>query len=1629
MSTSKHILPNTPLSPAEDYALLRAEGLRILQQLAGRQWADYHVHDPGVTILEQLCFALADLGYRLGHPMPDLLTGPDGSFAIPADFRARSILTTQPVTLDDYRRMLLDVDGVRNAWVEMDPAAEPLLSMRWDGRLHIFQSPEPPEEKEPPATAEAEEEGAEEQAPDGIVDDFSDSGELIPAELPVSPAEQEATTTAAAETPETEEPQDAKPAPEEVPPSPALLANRALFVDSIAAIKAVFEQVHTDFLTPGNSEDIPDDIIDKLISDVAEQETRDAVKKIIRETSLKSPLVLPRALPRLFTPAVIDKLAKNPTDSHFDKDLNWRIPRVAADLLLHDLLELLALYTQLYQRKAIRDHLFAYLEEAADPLTYDQLVTEAFAFIERQAVPHAQGIEDTERLRQHHQRVVKGMQELFRAQFMQYAPDTEKLTNEAVAFLLQDLAELWAYYDLEDAQWPLRQHLLSQLKGQPKMAYPALADEAFEYIKGYQKRIEAPKPGVGIKGLLRIKIEPEFRRPERDNRGPLELYKHQMKAQYLDSTAYGSPYLSYDKAMAILDDFARFWPGYPNLSESYEAVQNIPNLELEEIPTEELIEYLFEDAADLLAHNPEKAEEVIQVHSFEEIIHLEVLQELENVLLEARGLGIDFSSIDILQAQPVEVRAEVEVAPHASPADVLVAIYDRIDHYLSPKAPFYTLPQMLAKGYALEDIVQGPRLRSGYLDPEELAHFEKRTYVHTSEIVELIADIPGVHMVQSIGLATYDAEGERIEDDWAIQVAPHHFPILAMPEDDALIRLKRGEFRLSHRGFREKWEQRNRQDAKPYPALHELDHIPEPGQHREPAQYDSLEHFLPRIYGVAADSLPRSADDYRRALAKQLQAYLLFFDQILANGFAQLGGVHQMLSFRQTVGVIKTQFHQDLADVTSRGHLLNGQLAQVGETRGKNNRRQMLMNYLLAAFNEQLPAYELLRIDQSDDDYENYLSAKVQLLGQYPALSHARPSGMDFRKADSLSAFRQRIMLLLSHLTKEEGEADDFWIVEHILLRPLPADVAQFERNQPPGGLSVNPKPVFLHQPVVFDPFQLQLSIVFQKAGRYADDEFWAFVEGLLRTELPAHLQLYAFHLEPEEYTAFKTAYHEWRNALAEFGRPLDTNLREKALHLWHLREARNGLIDKLDTYGGPFGQTYPILDLPAEAPINYVKEGGQVAVHITLPHSQPGALYQLYDRAAKKLSGEQFVGTGGPLTLISDKIDAPADVEVQSFQQNFDIKVLKPLPVEPAGATEGQPAEDTTEADPPATAVVAPPAAGPEKTGEESTEQLPEGEPIALPAGSTPEYLEGWMQTEVAVDVKVLQLHQDIDLINPNEESQYIWPELAGQNAILRIRDPEPEVHYRIYMYPLDYNDMRYSKAAPADITQGGPYRMGAKDKVEGEGDLSYWIDPVVLEQPVSEGKWQAMELGGMVTQPQPHLDIEIPLEEYYKDCLIRVEASFEENGATQISDFMHQQTHLFAGPRTNVHPQLFGDTLVVEAPQAEVQYSLYYNPGDAAPSSWVLLGAQALHQPKEIATGGEAMATPNEGLFRIGVDMVLSQPIAPGEPVEGRSLVFDYGNRLNDLGIKDIKTGALRLVARKMTTGLSVMIDILGS
>jgi hypothetical protein len=93
-----------------DFASLRKEAIGLSQSLSGKIWTDYNLHDPGVTILEQLCFGMTELAYQAGISTANYLADQHGviDFNQYALFKPHEIFPNRAVTPQDYCKLLID---------------------------------------------------------------------------------------------------------------------------------------------------------------------------------------------------------------------------------------------------------------------------------------------------------------------------------------------------------------------------------------------------------------------------------------------------------------------------------------------------------------------------------------------------------------------------------------------------------------------------------------------------------------------------------------------------------------------------------------------------------------------------------------------------------------------------------------------------------------------------------------------------------------------------------------------------------------------------------------------------------------------------------------------------------------------------------------------------------------------------------------------------------------------------------------------------------------------------------------------------------------------------------------------------------------------------------------------------------------------------------------------------------------------------------------------------------------------------------------------------------------------------------------------------------------------------------
>ncbi|GGF03410.1 hypothetical protein [Flavobacterium limi] len=114
ISIPKNVSSNDDMS----FDFLRKKGIEYIESLGSQFWTDYNTHDPGITILEVLCYAITDLGMRINLPVEDILSSNSNPIQ-EQFFTASEILPMQAVTALDYRKILIDIDpDIKNCWLQ-----------------------------------------------------------------------------------------------------------------------------------------------------------------------------------------------------------------------------------------------------------------------------------------------------------------------------------------------------------------------------------------------------------------------------------------------------------------------------------------------------------------------------------------------------------------------------------------------------------------------------------------------------------------------------------------------------------------------------------------------------------------------------------------------------------------------------------------------------------------------------------------------------------------------------------------------------------------------------------------------------------------------------------------------------------------------------------------------------------------------------------------------------------------------------------------------------------------------------------------------------------------------------------------------------------------------------------------------------------------------------------------------------------------------------------------------------------------------------------------------------------------------------------------------------------------------
>ncbi|WP_299135902.1 hypothetical protein [uncultured Tenacibaculum sp.] len=422
----------------------------------------------------------------------------------------------------------------------------------------------------------------------------------------------------------------------------------------------------------------------------------------------------------------------------------------------------------------------------------------------------------------------------------------------------------------------------------------------------------------------------------------------------------------------------------------------------------------------------------------------ELFSTIKTIYHQNRNLCEDLIEVKQVEEQPIAICANVDVVPEADEEKIYATILFEIENYLSPSLQVYSVQQMLDKEYTTDEIFDGPILKNGFINTEELKNADLRKEVRLSDIMKLIMNVEGVKLIKDISVGFCD-ESLTQENKWVVCIDKDKKPVLC---DKSSFNFSKGflPLNLNYERVNTYLEQLKEDDKEAQKIADADKDLPLPkGNVVASNEYTTIQNDFPDTYGIGQEGLSVHVTNERKSKAKQLKGYLTFFDQILATYFKHLSEVRTLLSVSGQEK--RTYFTQAIKDIKDFESIANeypesndAELTKLLLSQFDNNieRRNSILDHLLARFAERFGEYTfIMKALYGTATDEIVLSNKEAFLKDYKVISSDRGLAFNYYKqseeglwgTNNVSGFQKRIARLMGisnekrrHLTETNVE-------------------------------------------------------------------------------------------------------------------------------------------------------------------------------------------------------------------------------------------------------------------------------------------------------------------------------------------------------------------------------------------------------------------------------------------------------------------------------------------------------------------------------------------------------------------------------------------------------------------------------
>ena len=397
-------------------------------------------------------------------------------------------------------------------------------------------------------------------------------------------------------------------------------------------------------------------------------------------------------------------------------------------------------------------------------------------------------------------------------------------------------------------------------------------------------------------------------------------------------------------------------------------------------------------------------------------------------LQERRNLCEDFLYVTTVDDEEVAFCFDVDVKPAADIEKVQAEIFYAIENYLDPSVDFFSLKEMLDEKLPVDEIFEGVVLQHGFIDTAQLEKTQLRSTIYTSDIINLLMDIEGVVAIRNFVMTKYIGNAPSTPARWCLKISDLHKPVLSTDKSKILLFKNQFPFIANYDEVHDTVSLYHAERSRAKLNGFE-DDLPVPvGQKRDTESYWPLQYDFPQTYGIGLNGLPENAPPLRIAQQRQLKAYLMFYEQLLADFLSQLSNAYKLFSTDAITHSYYAQFLSDIKGIdavyvkSGPTILIKDAIDNADSTKQPKNswqdlyepkdvfedRRSRFLDHLLARFAESFNDYALLMYtinynDKTEEkiDFADITNAKILTLTTYPDISSNRGKAYDYFPQDN----------------------------------------------------------------------------------------------------------------------------------------------------------------------------------------------------------------------------------------------------------------------------------------------------------------------------------------------------------------------------------------------------------------------------------------------------------------------------------------------------------------------------------------------------------------------------------------------------------------------------------------------------